>query len=63
MGPLSRVLLCLFDLFEDLANVTVLAFFDGAHLSHDILEEVLDKQLRLFVAVHPLIDLNSDHLT
>ena len=63
MGSLGRVLLSLLDFFEDLANVSILAFFDGADFSHDILEEVLDEQLRLFVTVHSLINLNSDHLT
>ena len=63
MGSFSGVLLSLLDFFEDLADLTVLALFDCSHLIHHVSEQVLNKQFCLFVAVHALIDLNSNHFT
>ena len=59
----SRVLLCFFHLFQNLAHASLLTFFDLLNLAHDIFEEILDKNLCLFVAVQPLVLLNTDHLT
>lgn len=62
-SSLSRVLLCFFHLFQNLAHTSLLAFFNLLNLAHDIFEEILDKNLCLFVAVQPLVLLNTDHLT
>ena len=60
---LSRVLLRLLHLLQDLAYAAFLALLDLLNLAHDVLEEVLDEHLRLFVAVQALVDLHADHLT
>ena len=62
VGPLRRVLLCLFNFLEDLANVAVLTLLDRRDLIHHVLEQVLHKLLGFLVAVHTLIHLHADHL-
>ena len=62
-SSLRRVLLSFFHLFQNLAHASLLAFFDLLNLAHDIFEEILDKNLCLFVAVQPLVLFNTDHLT
>lgn len=62
VSSFSRVLLCLFDFFEDLADLTILALFDRSHLIHHVSKQVLYKELCLFVTVHALVNLNPNHL-
>lgn len=62
VSSLCRVLLCLFDFFQNLANVTILALFDCCDLVHDVLEQILHKLLGLLIAVHALVHLHADHL-
>ena len=63
MSSFSRVLLSLLNFFEDLANLAILALFDRSHLIHHVSEQVLNEQFCLFVTVHALVDLNSNHFT
>ena len=63
VGSFSGVLLSLLDFLEDLADLTVLALFDRRDLVHHVSEQVLYKELCLFVTVHALVDLHPDHLT
>ena len=63
VSSFSGVLLCLFDFLENLADLTILALFDRCNLIHHVSEQVLDEQLCLFVTVHSLVDLHSNHLT
>ena len=62
VSPLRRVLLCLFDFFQNLANIAILALLDRRDLVHHVLEQVLHKLLGLLIAVHALVYLHADHL-
>ena len=63
MGSFSGVLLSLLNFLKDLADLTILAFFDRSHFIHHVSEQVLYEQLCLFITVHALVDLNSNHFT
>ena len=63
VGSFSGVLLSFLDFLKDLADLTVLALFDRRDLVHHVSEQVLYKELCLFVTVHALVDLHPDHLT
>ena len=63
VSPLRRVLLCLFDFLQNLANVAILALLDRCDLVHHVLEQVLHKLFGLLIAVHALIHLHANHLT
>ena len=62
VSPLRRVLLCLFDFFQNLADVAILALLDCCDLVHHVLEQVLHKLFGFLIAVHALIHLHTDHL-
>ena len=63
MGSFSGVLLSLLNFLKDLADLAILAFFDRSHFIHHVSEQVLNEKFCLFVAVHALVDLNSNHFT
>lgn len=46
-----RLLLGIFDLFEDLFDVAVFLLFDLLDLAHNIFDEILDENFCLFIAV------------
>ena len=62
VSSFSGVLLCLFDFFKDLADLTILTFFNRSYLIHHVSKQVLYKQLCLFITVHALVNLNPNHL-
>ena len=54
-------MLCILDLLKDLANRAILTLLDRCNVIHHVLEQVLDEDARLFVTVHPLVDLYLNH--
>ena len=62
VSSFSGVLLCLFDFFKDLADLTILTFFNRSYLIHHVSKQVLYKQLCLFITAHALVNLNPNHL-
>ena len=50
MSSLSRVMCCVFHILNQLLHSLVTQIFDSSNLDHDILDQVLNKHLSLFVS-------------
>jgi hypothetical protein len=61
VSALSRVLACILNLLQNFLNCDFLSLLQLAYFSHHIFEHIADQKLSVFVALHALVNFNSNH--